>query len=99
MNLPPIPARAQYVMAGATTSVNGVPCELPDTHTSEDRRGNHKRGTHQAPKISQWECSVLVIEPRRRSAETPHAENYKQGLRKTDGLRVCAAAQLGRLPA
>ena len=47
----------------------------------------------------EWEWGVRVVKHQRRLVRTPSAENDKQGLRSTDGFRVCAAAQPGKLPA
>ena len=72
---------------------------LPDTYPSEYRRVTHKRGITRSTPISQWKYSVYVVEPRRRSACTPHADNGKLGIRSIDRFCVCAAAKPGRLPA
>ena len=71
----------------------GSPHRLPDTCPFEYRRGTHKIKTHLATLVNQWECSVRVVEPWRRSARTPCAENDKRGLRSKYRFHVCATAQ------
>ena len=83
---------------GGNNQRQGSPHRIPDTYSSEDWQGTHKRGTRQSPPINQWECGVRVVKPQRMSAQTPCTDNYKQRLCITDVICDCATAKPGRLP-
>ena len=77
----------------------GSLCVLSNTYPPKYWRRNNNIMPNQTTSIVQWEFRFRVVKHRRRVAQTPRADNDKQGLSSTDGFRVFSAAQPGLLPA
>ena len=75
-----------------------IPCRLPNTDTYKDRQRTDKRSNARSTSINQWKCGVRGVEPQRRPARTPQAENDSRVIRGTNGLQFYATAQPRWLP-
>ena len=69
-----------------------------NTNTSQYQRIANMERPDWITSTDQWKCGACVVEPQRRPAQTPHANNDSIRLYGIDRLRVCATTQPQRLP-
>ena len=77
----------------------GIPRRLFNTHTYKYWSRTDNIITDKFTLIGQWKFDVHGVEPRRKPARTPCADDDKQVINGTDGIFVCAAAQPRQLSA
>ena len=92
------PTKSARQNDGDNKQCRGSTHEILNTNTSQDQERADERRTDQITSIDQWKYSVRCVKPWRRSTQTPHANNESGILYDTDGLRVCATIQSGKLP-
>ena len=85
-------------MSGSTSSVEGFHADFLTPILPNIGGELTREGLIEIHSIDKCECGVRGVEPQRRTTWTLCADDYGQGLRGIDSIRVCAATQSRRLP-